>query len=371
MISTSQREHLTYTLIWQTVTIFAVGIIVWQYIIPGFATINTNLIDANNKVGSYLEANETWYDYARVSAILTELWNKEELLKIVQATPEETRKALQKVWNSDYLIWIKNAINASDEDKKKLIQSKKKINSILPTMSPISANIDEENITLKQYIKFIEWRILLKYGLDSNIALGIQSLTYWNPGNKTPSNIWMFDFRLDFKASNENIKDFIDFINESWNTDILTSSWLLTEDQIPEIMSNPLITMESLSLQDTLDMSNPKKLNSGRTTIRFYVRWASKDDVTYLRENLRSRKAELGKRVDIAVNDCQKNVVLCSQLSRLTDFQKKYTEFLRGVWGEWIEWGGSINDIYALSQQVNSLRSLEAEFTSFNAKISQ
>ncbi len=356
-------------MVWQVLILFAVWLITWQYIIPGLSKIDDTLGKADKAIANYSEARDKWLEYGKLSAILTELWNKEELLKIIQATPVETQKALQKNGNSEYLVWLKNAINASDEDKKKLIQSKKKINSILPTMSPISANIDEDNITLKQYIKFIEWRLIHDFNLDSNIALGIQGLVYGNNANGVPSNIGMFDLRLDFKASNKNIKKFIDFVNESWNNDILNKTELLTEDQIPGIMSNPLITMESFSLQNTLDLTNPEKINNGRATIRFYMRWSSKDDVTYLRDSLRERKDLLEKKIDASVNDCRKNEVLCSQLARLENFQKKYKEFLRWVI-EKSAWSG-INDIYALSQQVTSIRALEAEFESYNTKLTQ
>ncbi len=372
MISTSQREHLTYTLIWQVLTLFAVGIIFWQYIIPWFMETNAMLKRAEEAIGNYQEAQSKGYSYEKIAGILTEMGNKEELIKIMQATPNETRGALQKEWQWEYVSWLRNAINASEEDKKKLIQAKKKINSILPTLSPISANIDEDNINLKQYIKFIEWNVINKFNLWSNISLGIQALTFWIPGSKMPNNIGTFDLRLDFKTSNEKIQGFINFVKESWNTDILTKSGILTEDQIPNIMSNPLITMEAFSLQDSLDIkNNPQKENTWRATIRFYLRGGSKDDVNYLRESLKARKDDLGKRIENAVKECRNNDVLCSQLARLTDFQKKFTEFIRWVWGEWKKNGIWINDIYNLSQQVTSLRALETEFDSFNAKISQ
>lgn len=66
-------------------------------------------------------------------------------------------------------------------------------------------------------------------------------------------------------------------------------------------------------------------------TIRFYLRGGSKDDVNYLRESVRSRKEELGKKVDGAIDECRKNEMLCSQLARLETFQTKYREFIRGV----------------------------------------
>ncbi len=135
-------------------------------------------------------------------------------------------------------------------------------------------------------------------------------------------------------------------------------------------MSNPLITMEAFSLQDPLDLKNPDKINNGRVTIRFYVRGSSMDDVTYLRENLKTRKDELLANINSAVSGCQQNEVLCSQLEALQEFQKKYNEFLRWV-SETDTWGGSINDIYSLSQQVNALRTFETEFESFNTQLSK
>lgn len=371
MISTSQKEHLTYTLIGQSLTLTAVVLIIWQYIIPGFAQIDRSLEKAVKEISSYNEARDKWYDYGRLTAILTEMWNKDELIKIIQATPDETKKALQKEWRGEYLSWIKNAINASEEDKKKLAQSKKKINSILPTLSPISANIDEENITLKQYIKFIEWRLFKDFNLDTNMSLGIQALNYGGMSAGIPSSIGTFDLRLDFKAPNEDVKRLIDFINTSGNPKILSQSWLLTEDQIPEMMSNPLITMESFSLQDTLDLNNPAKINAWRMGIRFYLRGGSKDDVTYLKDSLRTRKEELSRKVESTINECQKNEMLCSQLPRLKKFQGKYREFIRGIAEESNTSGIGINDIYSISQEVISLRNLESEFESFNAKVTQ
>lgn len=134
---------------------------------------------------------------------------------------------------------------------------------------------------------------------------------------------------LNFKSSNERVKELIDFVNLSGNTEILTQSGILDSQDIPEIMSNPLITMEAFSLQDPLDLKNPDKINNGRVTIRFYVRGSSMDDVTYLRENLKTRKDELLANINSAVSGCQQNEVLCSQLEALQEFQKKYNEFLR------------------------------------------
>lgn len=370
MLSTSQREHLTYTLIWQCLTLAAIWILSWHYILPGFAKISTNIEKAETTINSYVEIRDKGYDYSRLTGVLWGMGNKEELIKIIQATPDQTKVALQKVGTQEYLTWLKNAINASDEDKKKLIQAKKKINSILPTMSPMSANIDEENVTLKEYILYIEKEIFKKFDLDNNMSLWIQNVVYGNAWNGMPSGIGTFDLRLDFRTTNENIKKLIDYVNQSGNADILTQSGILSDDQIPEIMSNPLLTLEAFSLQFPLDLKNPDKINTGRATIRFYVRGSSSDDVTFLRENLQTRKDALLSNINSAVSECQKNEVLCSQLDSLKAFQKKYNEFLRWLNTNY-KFGGLVDEVYGLTQQVNALRTLEQEFETFNIQLSK
>jgi hypothetical protein len=95
-------------------------------------------------------------------------------------------------------------------------------------------------------------------------------------------------------------------------------------------MSNPLITMESFSIQDRLDVDNPTKENSGRATLKFYVRGISKDDLTYLRENLKTRQETLAKKVTDTAKACEKDPIICASYNRkVTEFQKKYQEYTR------------------------------------------
>ena len=124
-------------------------------------------------------------------------------------------------------------------------------------MSPISNSVDEEYITLKQYIRFIESEFLSTFDIQSNIVLGIQGVNY-----KAGSNVGTFDLRLDFKASNANIQKLITYVNESGNPEILNFSGVLTEDKIPAILSNPLMTIETLSLENVLDSNRPDAINN-------------------------------------------------------------------------------------------------------------
>lgn len=224
----------------------------------------------------------------------------------------------------------------------------------------MSSNIDEENITLKQYIRFIEGSILKKFNFDSNVVLGLQGINYGDGKWTVPKSIGTFDLSFDFDSTNGNILKFLNYINNSGNGEILSQSGDLTlPEENPGIMSNPLITIESFSLTDSLDATKPNEENSGRATIRFYVRGSSKDDIVYLSESVKTRKATLKKKIDNTVEQCKVNNVLCGNLDLLISFQSKYNEFLKSTEGIITTWGS--DTIEKLSQQVTSLRGLEKE----------
>lgn len=358
MISTSQKEHLTYTAIGQSLIIVGAIAVIFSYVVPGFKTIDTNLNAANWAIKEYQETETNWLSFEKLWTILSSTKWKEELISIINtASPEEVKSVIRKEWSEKYLSWLKQAILGSDEDRRKLMQIKQKINSILPTLSPMSANIDEENITLKQYIKFIESKIIREFNLSSNIPLSLQWVSYWDTSKKVPKTIGTLSLSLDFTATNKDIMRFVEFINNSGDGELLENSWALSSDEVPGIMSNPLVTFESFSLKDPLDMDAPETENSGRATIKFYVRWSSKDDITFLTESVKSRKETLGKNIDNAVKQCKTNETICGNLSELEAFQFKFVEFNRST--QTIN--GTIT-IEKLSQQVTSLRTLEKQF---------
>lgn len=88
--------------------------------------------------------------------------------------------------------------------------------------------------------------------------------------------IGSFDLELTFKSTNEGINKLIDYINSLGHPELLleTGSTMTTEG-LPEVMSNPLAKIDTLSLANTLDMNNPTEPNSGRVVIKFFVRGSS------------------------------------------------------------------------------------------------
>lgn len=85
---------------------------------------------------------------------------------------------LKKTTKDPYLTWLTNALNSSDEDRAILRDIRARINSIIPTLSPVSGNIDENSATLRDYIVFVEQKILKTFSLKSLSPIGIESVKY-------------------------------------------------------------------------------------------------------------------------------------------------------------------------------------------------
>jgi hypothetical protein len=387
MISTSQREHLTYSLILQLAILAWLAIVTWTYILPWIKEINANEVATINTVEQFKKIKESWLT---LEELWLELWNtqgKEELLKIIRASPDEARTVITKSGQGDYIDWLYQAIWESSKDRNDLKAVKMLINSILPTMSPTSSAIDEEYMTLKSYITFIEKKFLNEFNISSNIVLWVQGISYG--ADTWAKNVWSFELRLDFSASNDNIQRLITYVNRSWNPELLSwtginiwpddtdktirtkittylkaasknsskTNWENTDDSV--LLANPLMTIESLSLENVLDARKPDDINNWRVTIRFYVRGSSQEDITFLQSYLSTRKENLNKEITSAITECKAQDLLCANLSKLEAFEKKYNEFSRSLGGtKWLQ----STDIAILWQASVSLRALDEEF---------
>ncbi len=371
MLSNSQKEHLTYTAIGQIVTLAVLWVFSYQYIMPGISDLSLLRTNAQASVNTYNTTLIKGIEYAEVAKLLQGKTERAELIKVIQSDPKAAEAIIQKPIGieKNYLDWLKWEIGSSEKEKEILKLEKAKLNSIIPTMSPLSNNIEEDSITLRQYVRFIESSILKRFNFDSNVIIGMQGITFGTKGSNIPENLGMFDFRLDFKWTNGNIAKFIDYVNTAGKPDILSYTGTTTaNDKSLAVLSNPLITMESFSLQEKLDKNNPNKENTGRATLRFYVRWVSKDDITYLKENLKARQIKLLENINENVKLCGSDSILCASYSKkLSLFQVKYREYERS--SNMAKIALSWNDeIYGLSQSVNTLKSLEKEFESILPK---
>jgi hypothetical protein len=91
-------------------------------------------------------------------------------------------------------------------------------------------------------------------------------------------------------------------------------------------MSNPLAMIDSLSLENTLDLTKLNEKNSGRMTLRFYVRGSSATDIAYLKTAIATRNGALGKKIELKLTNCTKDTT-CTNTLRLQALSKKYKEY--------------------------------------------
>lgn len=364
MSTRNQREQLIHSATGQISIIIGVLICSWLYTIPLYKSLSEGVVNTNAAINTYLTTSKDWIKNAELVKKLKENKWKEELIEVIEAAPGATEEAIKKVWWGAYLTWLDENIISSAEEKSKLTLKKARLNSILPTLSPISNNLVEETINMRKYISFIETNILKEFWLDSNAALGIQNITYGKKGGDTPEEVGSFNAELTFKATNAGISKMIDYINTLGDPKILTETGN-TIEETPGVMSNPLAMIDTLSLNETLDMNNPNAENGGRVVIKFYIRGSSPSDITYLAETIKKRKEDLGKKITTTATKCAAENT-CSRKKEYQVLTRKFEEFSRAIKvvkpTQWIEW------IYVLSNQLDSIIALENELKKITGK---
>jgi hypothetical protein len=368
MLTNSQKEHLTYTAIGQVVTLVALWIWTSSYILPGLDKIWVNIAEANTQIATYTTTEKNGLTFEEVSTYISSRPEYAELLKVMNADVAWTREVLAKT-NPEkvYLEWIKDSIGSSTEERNAINQYKVKLNSIIPTLSPISGNTEEDTIDLKSYIRFIETKILKQFNLDANLVLGMQWIT---SGGNMPENIGSLELQISFKATNKNISDFISFINTAGNPELLTSTGILAKDKMPVVMSNPLITVKDFWLDKPINSSLPTEENGGRITLQFYMRGISKDDISYLKENIKIRNEELWKNIEVALEECKAQWALCGKIKdQLEALSTKYRQY--NVSTSSTIAPDNVSQMYNLSKKVSTLKTLEEELANITETTSK
>lgn len=365
MATKNQREQLLHAIIWQATIIVFVLVVGWMYIVPRYETLSENVLATNTVIEKYTQTNTQGILYSEIDSVLKWTKWKGELLAIIQSAPKETQQAIQKVWWDPYIVWLSAAISASNTDKEKLTLKKARLNSILPTLNPMSNNIVEDTVSMRKYITFVENSILRQFDIESNVALGIQNIKYGKRGSSMPEVIGSFDTEITFTATNDKISRMINYINKLGHYDILIDTGSTSTGGTPAIMSNPLVMINALSLQTTLDPTKPDEENGGRVVLRFYIRGSSPTDIAFLTEAIKKRKEELRNQINTSISACT-NEVTCSGKKALELFDRKYREFTRATSQNRAQQGTEM--IYDLSTQLDSLGALEKEYRNITGK---
>lgn len=157
----------------------------------------------------------------------------------------------------------------------------------------------------------------------------------------------------------------IDYLNNLGHPEILSDTGTTTPVNLPEIMSNPIVVVDALSLRTMLDPAKPTEENGGRITLRFYVRGSSATDMDYLAGTLASHIAKLKTRIDMNLKECSADIT-CTKLKDLQKISYKYNEFIRGTQTENLSTG--VEKMYRLSAKLNSINSIEKELSNLTGK---
>lgn len=364
MSTKNQREQLMHTAVGQIAIIVLVLAGTWLYTLPLYSKLSASIVSTNEAIELFTETSKNGIPYKELNTLLGKNKWQEELLWIIQSAPKETQEAIKKIGGEPYLTWLVDAIGKSNDDKEKLSLKKARLNSILPTLNPISNNITEETVSMKKYITFVEENILKQFQIRSTASLSIQNIKYGKKWGIMPEVVGSFDNEVAFKATNENIIKMINYINLLGHPEILTETWVISGGT-PAIMSNPLAMIDSFSLENILDPTKPNEENSGRMTLRFYIRGSNTTDIAFLWSTIVSRKAVLSKKIETTLATCLAEIT-CPKKKDLQLLSRKYTEFSRSSEGKKATQGTEL--IYSLSSELDSIKSLEDEYNKLTGK---
>jgi hypothetical protein len=359
MISSSQREHLVYTLTGQiAILFFCIGWL-FYYILPGRQAIAESVAFSSTKIAEYNTLKSEWLSIGELERIARPGGEYEELSKIISLSRGATETLIRKD-NPDmeYIDWIKSKLISSDEDKKILIQAKAAINSIIPTMSSIGWSVEEDTITLKKFINFIEVKFIKQFNIASSVPISLQGVNFAKTKD-IPEWIGYMDMRVDVLGSSKNIMSLIEYINKSGNPEFLTQTGLVDSGN-PDVLDNPLFTISQFSLQDLPTNLGPNDENSGRITMRLYMRWGSAKDLKFFQDQLLIRIDKLIVVLDDEKQKCLSNASLCKSKEKVAELDETLRIIRKGM-NDAIANRGWSAQIYTLSQFFTTVKNLENE----------
>lgn len=235
------REQLTYKAILQITFILIAVLLTVFYTQPKLAEVNDKVAQANITLENYKKLNENGIEFNILKNKIKSIGGYESLIALIDENIEEVnnqpkdisedkkipevKNIIKKEGNDPYLTWLTSVSNSTTEEKDKIKTEKEKINTILPTLSPITDNNSEESITLRNYIAYVEQNILKKYNILSFSPLGITGINY-NENQKDSKNpIGSFQLELNFNTSSDNVVKLIEHIKTSGKPDILDKNY--------------------------------------------------------------------------------------------------------------------------------------------------
>lgn len=169
-----------------------------------------------------------------------------------------------------------------------------------------------------------------------------------------------FVVNIDFEATNQSIARALDFIHSLGNPEIFNAAGILPNP--PKVMSNPLVTVESLRTEKLISSDAPNSLNKGQLAIKFYIRGSSISDTDYLRETFRKRHDELSEKITTTLKNCEADAS-CVEIDALKNVQNKFLQFSRSFDSTMANANNNnVETVYLIGSQISSLKSISDEF---------
>lgn len=353
----STHEQLMYKAWLQVFFLIIAVALTLLFTLPKLQEVSAQAELANEKIEIYNNMYNNGIASQNLLNTIKSVGNNPELVEVVTKAWDAVNPIIAKTGSKPYLEWLKeNSLN-NDADRAKLADAQAKINSIIPTISPMSNHHDAKSVTLREYIGFIEEHILAKYEIESLSPLGIDGVKYQENKDAWLENpVGILTVELNFKASNKNIIELLNFIQASGETSLLSREEIL--DNPPAIMSNPLITINSLSLTNLLNPSEPSAENTGRLSLNFYVRGSSDTDVNYLLTAFNKRKNNLKTDIQTKLEECKKSG--CPGIAEYEKIAARFQTFDSSLSAILKKDGNAVETAYIIGQQLPSLQAIRS-----------
>lgn len=367
---TYKNSHIKYGLITQVVII---GFFLWFLflsILPKYWLIEQKVGEVNTLLDEYKNIEIKGVPFSSLANVAKRR-ERAEVIRLTEQLPKETEQAITKSWSSDltYEVWLKQEKEKAFSEKETISQKFAVLNSILPTLHANEIfEVPEDAITLTSLIKYVEGSVLGKHAIISLSPIGIQSISFTESeilkkyGAQTGA-IWYFDIFLEIEWRNSDIEIMIQNIESSGNRGTGAISEELSDEK-PPVMSNPLITIESLSLNTNITRENQGDMNQWQIILRFYVRWASTRDIEAVKSAIIEKTSKLQKDIQAMKKQCIDKQNNCSEIFALevaiNDHKKNENAFMATG-------GNEVTKLNILSQVTNSITTISDKFETYKA----
>ena len=274
-----KKERRIRAIIFNSVISIIIMVGIYGYIAPkytGLASLESQ-VNATRTVLASLKSDGV--DATSFSDLLARYNRKKDVSDLILSDTEKLNTILKKPAWGDYLSWL-----VSENAKSSIFQVEiDNNNRILWNIIPVYVNAQSANassignqITLTNFVSYVEKDILGKYALESYAPLGIGSIAFSNE-KKSSVNIGSFQITIDFKWRHNNIMALVDSLQKSGEVVIENGKLIPKDDDLKSRsgnnlsdLSNLLVNIKSLRLDSILPF-NSVQANQGTMVLEFYV----------------------------------------------------------------------------------------------------